>query len=147
MALTGVRRRGNGWQAYYRDPSGRERTKMFARQKDASDWRSERVLAMRSGSWPDPRRGHVHLRDFANKWLECRTDLRATTRSKYRRLLDHHILPPLGDAFLDQLDATTVRPWHMELRGRLPANASDAYRLLSAVCNTAVHDCVIATAP
>lgn len=33
MALAGVRRRGKGWQAYYRDPSGRERTKMFAAER------------------------------------------------------------------------------------------------------------------
>ena len=147
MALAGVRRRGKGWQAYYRDPSGRERTKMFARQKDASDWRAERVLAMRLGSWLDPRRSHVRLRNFADGWLDGRTDLRATTRSKYRRLLDHHILPALGDAFLDQLDATTVRAWHMALRGRLPPTSSDAYRLLRAIFNTAIYDGVVASSP
>ena len=147
MAVTGVRRRGKGWQAYYRDPSGRERTKMFVRQKDASDWRAERVLAMRSGSWLDPRRGHIRLGDFVNEWLDGRTDLRPTTRSKYRRLLDNHILPALGDAFLDRLDATTVRAWHSALLGRLPATSSDAYRLLRAVFNTAVYDGVVANSP
>jgi len=93
--VTGVRRRGEGWEAYYREPCGRARTKTFILQKDAKAWRSERLLAMRNGTWQDPRLGHVRLRAYADDWLGERTDLRPTTFSKYRRLLDNISCPPL----------------------------------------------------
>ena len=85
------------WQARYTSPDGRERTKRFGRKVDAENWLKVNEGDVVRGVWIDPRAGRVTMRSFANGWLEQRSDLRPTTRAKYRRLLDAHVLPVLGD--------------------------------------------------
>ena len=135
------------WQARYTSPDGRERTKRFGRKVDAENWLKVNEGDVVRGAWIDPRAGRVTMRSFANGWLEQRSDLRPTTRAKYRRLLDAHVLPVLGDITLSKLSPGQVRSWHADLRGRHSATAAGGYRLLATILNTAVADEVIARSP
>jgi integrase len=91
--------------------------------------------------------GKVTLRLYANDWLAGRSDLRDTTRAKYRYLLDRHILPRLGSTKLSTLAPSKVRSWFHELHSEHAATADDAYRLLRAALNTAKADHQIAENP
>ena len=65
------------------------------------------------------------------------------TRELYRWQLDRHILPALGAVELRRLDAAEVRLWHATLTdsaGPGAITAAKCYRLLRAICNSAVAD-------
>ncbi len=135
------------WQARYRGPDGRERTRTFDRQVDARAWLDTNSADVTRGAWIDPRPGRVTLRHYADRWLTERHDLRPSTRAKYRGLLDRHILPDLGDTSMTSLSATAVRGWHARLLARHLSTAAGAYRLLATICHVAVADRVIAVSP
>lgn len=80
------------WQARYRDPSGKERTKTFTRKLDARRWLDETTADVLTGRYVDPRAGRVTLRTFAEGWLAAQT-FDVTTRSNVTSRLHVHILP------------------------------------------------------
>jgi excisionase family DNA binding protein len=130
------------WRARYRDPgTGRQLSGgTFASRADAERWLAAAQVDQARGAWVGPRAGEVLLRDYAEGWLAQHTGLRETSRSEYRYLLSRYICPALGDAPIGRLTPSAVRAWHAELHSRHPSTASAAYRLLRAICNTAVAD-------
>jgi hypothetical protein len=50
-------KRGAKWQAAYRGPDRRERTKTFARKVDAQAWLLEMETQKAKGTWHDPAAG------------------------------------------------------------------------------------------
>ena len=142
-----VQKRNGKWQARYRGPDGRERTRRFDRKVDAESWLDTNGADIRRGAWVDPVAGQISLKAYANQWLGDRSDLRATTAAKYRNLLDLHLLPSLGSIAMANLSPPAVRRWHSVLTQAHPATAAGAYRLLSAICRTALADEVIARSP
>jgi integrase len=135
-----ITKRNGRWQAAYRGPDRRERTKTFDRKVDAERWLDVNGADIARGAWVDPAAGKVTLRTYAEQWLEQRQGLRPTTRAKYQYLLDFHILPSLGDSSLAALDPGAIRAWHARLSGRHPSTAAGAYRLVALICRTAVDD-------
>ena len=63
-----VARRGNSWQAAYRDPGGRERTRTFRRKVDAEDFLARMRVDITSGQWIDPRFRQVTFKEYAEQW-------------------------------------------------------------------------------
>lgn len=144
------------WQARYPDARGVIVAAPWTfRTKTAAD----RYLAavetdVSRGTWFDPRAGQETLRAYADRWLEARRvkgrPLAPRTQELYRWQLDRHILPALGDVELRRLDAVLVRSWHATLSGPEGPGAITAakcYRLLRAICNTAVVDGELARNP
>jgi integrase len=119
----------------------------FPSKADANAWLAEVQTDQRRGVWIDPKAGQVSLRQYVESWIEARPDIRASTRAKYRYLLDQHILPALGDIDMAALQPTDVRGWWARLSSELPSTAAGAYRLLATICNTAVTDQVIMRSP
>jgi integrase len=90
----------------------------------------------------------VPVGDYCQRWIDEHTGLGPRTRDTYQSLLNHHIAPHLGESNLGHLTTATVRRWHTKLhREASPSTAAKAYRLLRAVCNTAVEDGVLAGNP
>ena len=135
------------YQARYIAPDGRERTKRFDRKVDAERWLDANGADLARGTWVDPEAGRIMVASYADQWLQGRTNLRPTTRSKYRGLLDRHIIPALGSTSIGKLSPSSVRSWHATIYVRHPATAAGAYRLLSAICRTAVDDDLILRSP
>ena len=108
------------WQARYRAPDGRERTKRFDRKVDAERWLDTNGSDIARGSWIDPGAGRITVGAYANRWLDGWTDLRPTTVAKYRGLLDRHIIRHLGSKQMGRLTASDVRGWHAELTVVIP---------------------------
>ena len=141
-----IQKRNGKWQARYRAPDGHEKTHRFDRKVDAETWLDTNGADIARGVWVDPEAGKVTVRDYAEEWLAQRPKLRQTTKGKYRGLLDRHILPQLGDLTMANLLPSRVRGWNAQLQDR-PATAANAYRLLGAICRTAVDDGGIGRSP
>lgn len=143
-----VRRRPSGrWQALYWQDDRVQSAGTFATKADAQAFLSAMETDLRRGKWIDPRGGQETLYNFANQWLQQRTDLAERTVELYRHVLDKHILPALGTSTLAGLSPTKIRAWHSSIAKDHPAMASKAYRLLSSIMRTAVADGIISTSP
>lgn len=140
-----VRQRPSGrWQARYRGPDGRMRSapETFHRKSDAQRYLTIVEAQMAHGDWMDPQRAKVRLRDYAERWIEQRANLRPRTVQLYRWLLTKHIQPYLGAVPLGHLETPLIREWRTELlsRGVSPGMAAKSYRLLRAILMTAVNE-------
>lgn len=141
---------GRRYDVRLRDPSGRVYSRSFRSRRDAETWAAREQADRSRGAWVDPRRGRITLAEYAGQWMAHRTDLRPRTRELYQGLLDHHILPALGEARLAALRPSHVRSWYGRLRdtgGPGQSTAAKAYRLLRAILRTAVIDEVILRNP
>lgn len=75
------------------------------------------------------------LADYATSWIKSRTlAVKPSTAETYAGLLDCHVLPGLGDFYLDKLTDRDVREWHAGLAARLAKqSANNALRVLKMV--------------
>lgn len=93
--------------------------------------------------------------EYGAEWIKTRltpagNQLRPRTRETYEDLLRLHIAPSLGELDLSRLSPSAVRFWVGRLRsstGPGVSTAAKAYRLLRAICTTAVDDGLIAASP
>ena len=140
-----IRKRESGrYQARYPGPDGRMRSapQTFARKPEAEKYLSLVEAQMMRGEWIDPERGKIRLRDYADRWIAERPNLRPRTVHLYRWTLGRHITPHLGDMPLNRIDTPMVREWRARLlaEGVSVTMAAKAYRLLRAVLMTAVKE-------
>jgi integrase len=129
------------WRARYRDPSGRERAKSFARKVDAERFLVGIEDAKLRGAYVDPGAGKVSFGEWAERWYTTTAHLKPSTRRDYRMLLDHQVLPAFGDWTLASIDTLAVREWRAGLLagGLSPKRAGKALQVLSQVLASAVE--------
>ena len=145
--MSHVQKRDDRWQARFRGPDGRERTKRFDRKVDAENWLTINGADIVRGAWVDPDAGRITLKAYADQWLKGRNDLRPTTRAKYESLLNLHVNPTLGEIAIGRLSPAAVRHWQSVLTRSHAATAASVYRLLATICRTAANDELIARSP
>jgi integrase len=128
------------WRARYRDPSGRERSKSFARKVDAERFLVSIEDAKLRGAYVDPAAGRVPFVEWAERWERTTATLRPSTRKDYATLLKNQVLPAFGDMTLVAIDALAVREWVAELvaNGLSPKRARKAHQVLSQILASAV---------
>lgn len=67
--MASIKRRPNGqWRARYRDPSGREHARHFARKVDAQQWLDDETAGLVRGDWIDPRSGKTTFDEWFADW-------------------------------------------------------------------------------
>ena len=142
------------WQARYFDASGRRHQRTFPSRGDAGRFLAGVRADLDRGGWIDPRAGQVQFREYSRVWLKNRRvrgrPLAPRTVERYGGVLRRHILPVLGDTELRHLTSAAVRAWYGRLTATdelAPATAAKAYRLLHAICATAVADEQLARNP
>lgn len=152
-----VRQLSSGrWQARYRDGTGPQKTApiTFATKADANRWLSRAQADLDRGEWFDPHAGKETFGDYADRWIDTRLvrgrPLAPRTAELYRGQLRRHLAPAFATTELRRLEATAVRSWYAHLSG--PAGpgqvtAAKCYRLLRAICGTAVEDGLILKNP
>ena len=143
-----VRRLPSGrWQARCRDGSGTAKSRVFGTRGDASRHLARVRTDIDRGDWYPSDAGHELLQTYVEAWLARRRvrgrPLAPRTSERYRTILRLHILPELGHLSMSRLSSAAVRQWHStlfdaEITG--PATLAKAYRLLHAICNTAVAE-------
>lgn len=142
------------WQARYYDTSGMRHARTFGTKADANRFLAGSRADLDRGNWFDPRAGDITLKAYAEQWLQTRRvrgrPLAPRTRERYDSLLRTHTSPVLGHIELRRLTVATVRAWYGNLTatGALgPASVAKTYRLLHAICATAVADELIPRNP
>jgi integrase len=75
------------------------------------------------------------LADYATSWMKSKAvAVKPSTAETYAMILDCHVMPQLGDFYLDKLTDRDVREWHVGLVDKMAKpTANNALRLLKMV--------------
>src|SRR5688572_23302650 len=95
------------WQAVYRDPAGRQRSRTFPTKAAARPCVGEQENAVRPGAYIDQERGQRLFRDVTNEWRETRV-VEATTRAAADGRLGLHGIPHFGE-----MARAAITPMHV----------------------------------
>lgn len=143
------------YEIWFRDPSGRQRTKTFKRLPEALDFQARTKGAVKSGDFIDPADSKTPFGKWAEKYLTQKLNIGRRTRDRYRESLDNHLLPKFGKVPLGSITADRVQEWVVELAGteHLPGKTYAAetirghYALFAAIMKRAVARGLIAKSP
>jgi len=129
------------WRARYRDDSGMEHARHFARKVDAQRWLDETAAAVVTGTYLNPKTARTTVEQWCVTWLQGYATRRAST---VRQAEVHiaHIVREFGPLPLSAVRPSQVRSWTAKLQADELAT-SYIYALhsrLSQVMNDAVHD-------
>jgi integrase len=154
--MSGVARRCNGrWQARWRDPEGRQRSRDFKKKSEATGFLATVDADLVRGQYTDPTQRRMRLAEWCDRWLEGYSTRRdSTVRQARVHLL--RICGSMGRMPLDAIRPSDVRNFVAELQrdGLSESYVYALYRRLSQVLGDAVNDgiltrnpCTRATAP
>lgn len=121
-------------------------TRTHRTRKLAEEWARRQEDAYRSGNLLDPDIERTTVAAYAEGWLAARP-LAPKTRESYDAALRIRILPQLGDHEVRHLSPDIVRRWWARLPDEHPAANAKAYRVLSAMCETAIEDGILTRDP
>ena len=140
--MANIARRPDGrWRPRYRDAAGKEHARHFQRKVDAQRWLDGVTAAVETGTYVDPRAGRITVGEWAEKWLEGQAQLKPTTRSRYRGILDRHVLPHWAAVQLIAVSHADVQAWVAAQRvAAAPATVRKHFRVLSLILDLAVRD-------
>ena len=101
---------GTRYRVFWRDPSGKQRGKVFKKRAEADKFKRKVEHDVEVGTYSDPARGRITLREL---WEDFRSapprELAASTRSLYEMQWRVHIEPVLGDYRINVLQPEHVR--------------------------------------
>jgi integrase len=139
----------NRWQARYRDPDGKQRTKNFDRKVDAERFLTMLEADKLTGDWIDPKLARTNFGSWANQWLATKVNLKPKTRVGYESLLRRHVIPKLGELRLEQIRPLLVREWvaQLDASGLSASRIRQIYQLTSSILKSAVEAGYIGRSP
>jgi len=142
-------REGRGWEARYRDPSGRQRSAAFRTKREAERFLARVGADQQRGEWRDPTLAKVRFERVAEEWLKSTTHLRAGTRANVEIRLRRHIFPAFGAEPIGAIQPAHVRAWVSGLTesGLSPSTVGAIYGVLRRVMRTAEIDGLIHRTP
>lgn len=131
---------GGRWRARYLDPSGRQRSRTFARKVDAERFLATVETDKLRGAYIDPAAGRITLRTYGEEWLAGRT-FDESTREAVSSRLRVHVFPHLGDRELAAIRPSHVQAWLRGLQQTLaPRYVRVIFANLSSIFAAAVDD-------
>lgn len=135
------------WQARYRDPSGRQRSKNFPTKKKAEAFLDNVRDKVRSGSFVDLDRGSLTLADWQAKWKATRR-VEPNTHETEESIWVNHLLPHFGTWSLVSIGSLDVQEWIAKMAAKVgKATVDRAFLMLSQMMAAAVRDQRIARNP
>jgi integrase len=155
VASIRTKRLSNGRSAYlvrFRAADGQERSRQFARRRDAERFAHLVEVDRSQGSFVDPRLGKITVGDWFERWWPTVTDLRPTTRARDEASFRNHVLPTFGSMPLSRVDRTSLREWVARLSdpdgGALaPATTTKAVQVFNKAMRAALEDRLISVNP
>jgi integrase len=136
-----------GWQASYRAPDGRERTKTFRRKVDADRFLTSVEHSKLSGAYVDPAAGRTTVRAYAEEWRKVQPH-RESTIVGVEQDLRLHVYPTLGDRPIAAVRNSEVQALVTGLSARLaPTTLERVYGRVTSVFRAAVRDRLIPATP
>ena len=119
----------------------------FPVKGDASAWLAAREREISRGDWAEPepvarRSAAPVFGEYAARIIANRVagGLSANTASKYRGLLNGHLLPTFGPVRVDAITVAMVNDWHASYGRRLGGTRANAYRLLASIMRSAIDE-------
>jgi len=106
-----IQKRNGRWQARYRGPDGKERTRRFDRKVDAESWLDTNGADISRGQWVDPKGGKTTFAEWADTWKATTAGLRPSTRARDIGYIDRYLLPTFGPVALSSIDYAMVATW------------------------------------
>jgi integrase len=147
--MASIKKRDNGkWRARYRDDSGREHARHFARKVDAQRWLDETTAKLVSGTHVSPRMARTTVAEWCATWLEGYRTNRASTVHQadvhLKRIVEH-----FGGMQLSAVRPSHVRSWTSKLaaEGLSPSYIYRLHGRLAQVFSDAVHDGLVPRSP
>jgi integrase len=136
-------------KVYWRDPSGKVRTRTFASAADARRFAREVEHAKDAGGYVDPAAGNVTLAEAFDHMMTTATHLRPSTRDLYAMHGRLYLAGgSLGDRPIRTIGKAEVREFLAELASRKnPATVGAVKRLLHRTLEVAVDEDRIARNP
>jgi integrase len=147
--MASIKKRPTGqWRARFRDDSGKEHARHFARRTDAQRWVDQQTTAIIIGQYVDPKAGRITVRKYAALWERSQVGRTQTLRNR-DVALRRHILPRLGDLPLSAVTRSDVQGLvkAMESAGKQPRTVQSVYRVARRLFASAVDDRKIAVSP
>lgn len=137
------------YEASYRDPAGRVRSKSFKTKAEARGFLASAENAKQRGDWTDPLGGKIRFEDFATEYLGSVAHLRPGTRQKIEGHLRNQIYPFFDTTPLGAIRPAHIRSWiaALEKEGLAPGTINGIYRTFSKIMKTALIDGLISRSP
>lgn len=136
------------WEARYRDPAGRQRTRTFHSKSSARAFLATVEVDMRRGEWRDPRLARITFHSWVEEYLASAVHKRATTMARDRVVLRKHFLPVLGCLPLSGITPLDVARVVEEMSSNLaPKTVRTNFAVLRAVMSSAVDAGVLPMNP
>ena len=147
--MASITKRPDGrWRARYRDDSGKEHARHFARKLDGQRWLDEVTTAVTTGTYVDPKTARTTVAEWCQTWLAGYATRRPST-VRQARVHIAQILAGFGDMALSAVRPSHVKSWTARLRAD-GYEASYVYALhgrLGQVFADAVHDGIAPRSP
>ncbi|MBE0009575.1 MULTISPECIES: tyrosine-type recombinase/integrase [unclassified Arthrobacter] len=147
--MASIQKRPDGrWRARYRDASGKEHSRHFARKLDGQRWLDEVTTSVVTGTYVDPKTAKTTVAQWCVSWMEGYENKRPSTVKQARSHLKH-IEAEFGTKELASVRPSEVRSWTAKLKAEGYAD-STVYALharLSHLFADAVHDGLIPKSP
>jgi integrase len=138
-----IQKRENGrWRARYRDPSGRERARHFARKVDAERWLVSMESTKHRGEWIDPAMSRITVGDWSQRWIDGQSQLKPQTRERYRNIVRVQIVPEWEHVRLSAISHADAVAWVAKLvsDGYAASTVRQIHRVFSLMLDLAVRD-------
>ena len=138
---------GKGYEARYRDPSGRSRSKTLQTKAEARQFLAVVESSKVQGSWTNPRLGRMTFGDLAKKWLDTKDDVEERTLANIEGRIRNHYKS------LEKMKLADIRPsdivaWRSQLKARLSNDTvNSSLGTLRQIFRLAVMDGVLARNP
>ena len=114
--MSSVAKRSDGqWRARYRDSSGKEHARHFARKVDAQRWLDETTTAVLTGTYVDPKTARTTVEAWCTTWLEGYATRRPST-VRQARVHVTQIVAAFGGMPLASVRPSHVRSWTAKLK-------------------------------
>jgi len=144
--MASITKRPDGsWRARYRDETGREHSKHFARKADGQRWLDEVTAAVVTGQYVDPGVGRVTFDRYFTEWAERQVWVPSTAQAAdlVRRSV------PFGDVPLMRLRTSHLEGWvkAMDSSGLAATTVASRMNTARACLKAAVRDRFIAADP
>lgn len=141
------------WEARWRTPDGRSRSKRFDRERDATAHLAHVDGEMVRGTYVDRAAGRVTFREYAEDWRAAQVH-RPSSQAHVETMLRRHAYPSLGDRPLAAILPSEVQAWVKRLsvggpdrKPLAPSTVGVVHSIVSSVFKAAVRDRRIAANP
>jgi integrase len=141
--------RSSRWEARFRDPLGRQRSKTFDNRADAKAYLTAVEADIARRRWQDPAGVRLTFSELAKRWLASDPSKRATTLARDRTIVRVHLDPLIGQVAIGKLTPAHVQAVvdAMVDRGLGPKTIRTNHGVLRAVLSWAVTTDLLLRSP